>query len=189
MQKFVLVVPVFAALACSCRGGTPESTASKDPPTGTTVAETRATPPPTPPVPDAAVKPDPCGAAALGLGSAVALPLWTPPPGCSPRGDGTKILRSDDELTPRLECTAGLNHLVDFTKQALLSVGHTLSPAGAGMLAFDDGKVVTLVSRQRNPCPGDPMPMPMNTTAWYLLPVGAERTFADKICTLDSQCR
>lgn len=185
MQQFILLVPVFAALASSCSGAA-ESTASKDPKAGTAVADTTTRTPP--PAPDAA-KPDPCGAAALGLGTAPKLELWTPPPGCSPRGEGTTILHSDDELTPRLECTAGLNHLVDFTKQALLVVGHTLSPAGAGVLAFDDGKVVTLVSRQRSSCPGDPMPMPMNATAWFLLPAGAERTFAAKTCTLDPQCR
>ena len=95
----------------------------------------------------------------------------------------------DDELTPRLECTAGLNHLVDFTRHALLVIGHPLSPAGAGVLAFDDGKVITVVSRQRSSCSGDPRPMPMNTTAWFLLPAGAERTFAARTCNLASQCR
>lgn len=182
MPKLALV-PLFAVLACSGRGA-PESTiASKDAPM-TEVADGK-----TPPPPDVSAKPDPCGAAALGLGEARALEPWTPPPGCSPRGDGTVILRSDDELTPRLECTAGLNHLVDFTRYALLSVGHTLSPAGAGVVALDDGKVVTRVTRQRDPCPGDPLPMPMNTTAWFLLPAGAERTFADRTCTIASTCR
>lgn len=182
MPKLALVVPVFAALACSGRGAPESTTASKDGPGKTEAAGGKAQP-------DASGKPDPCGAAALGLGEARPLEPWRPPPGCSPRGDGTQILRSDDELTPRLECTAGLNHLVDFTKHALLSVGYSLSPAGAGMGALDDGKVVTRVMRQRNSCPGEPMPMPMNTTAWFLLPAGAERTFADKVCTIESTCK
>lgn len=184
MPKLALVVPLFAALA-ACRSA-PESVVSKDPPgkAGTSGVTT----PPTP-TPDVAAKPDPCGAAALGLGQAAALEPWNPPPGCSPRGDGNAILRSDDELAPRLECSAGLNHLVDFTRHALLAVGYTLSPAGVGVGAFDDGKVITLVSRQRSPCPGDPMPMPMNTTAWFQLPAGAERTFSDKVCTVESTCK
>ena len=185
MHRSVLVAPLLAALACSGRGA-PESTVRTDPPPRAAVPDGETVPPPTAGPAD---RPDPCGAAALGLGAARPLEPWVPPPGCSPRGDGTAILRSDTELAPRLECTAGMNHLVDFTKYALLAVGHTLSPAGAGVGALDDGKVVTRVSRQRSPCPGDPMPMPMNMTAWFLLPVGAERTFADRTCTLDSSCR
>lgn len=184
MPRLLLAAPVLAALV-SC-GSAPESATSKDPATPR-AADGKATPPTGEPA-TAPAPPDPCGAAALGLGPAAALAPWTPPPGCSPRGDGQAILRSDAELAPRLECTAGMNHLVDFTRNALLVVGYTLSPAGAGLGAFDDGKVITLVTRQRNPCPGEPMPMPMNTAAWYLLPVGAERSFADKTCTIASKC-
>jgi hypothetical protein len=189
MPRILLAAPVLAALV-SC-GSAPEPTTRKDPATPL-AADGKATPPTGEPVtPEPATDPagsDPCGAAALGLGPAAALAPWTPPPGCSPRGAGQAILRSDDELAPRLECTAGMNHLVDFTRHALLVVGYTLSPAGAGVGAFDDGKIITLVTRQRTPCPGDPMPMPMNTAAWYLLPVGAERSFADKTCTIASKC-
>lgn len=185
MQKPLLALPLLAAFACAA----PESATTRTPPPKVETADGK-TPPPTDPTSKSdATKSDPCGPAALGLADAKPLEPWTPPPGCSPRGDGTNILRSDDELTPRLECTAGLNHLVDFSKHALLAVGYSLSPAGAGMGALDDGKVVTRVARQRSPCPGDPMPMPMNTTAWFLLPVGAERTFADKTCTVESTCK
>ncbi len=184
MPRLLLAAPVLAALV-SC-GSAPESAISKDPATPR-AADGKATPPTGEPA-TAPAPPDPCGAAALGLGPAAALAPWTPPPGCSPRGDGQAILRSDAELAPRLECTAGMNHLVDFTRNALLVVGYTLSPAGAGLGAFDDGKVITLVTRQRNPCPGESMPMPMNTAAWYLLPAGAERSFADKTCTIASKC-
>lgn len=182
MQSAALVLPLFAALALACRSA-PESTGGKDPPVKTGTADNRTTPP----AADTA-KPDPCSAAALGLGDAVALELWNPPPGCSPRGNGKAILRSDDELTPRLECSAGMNHLVDFTRHALLVIGYTMSPASAGISAFDDGKVITLVSRQRNQCTGGPMPMPMNAAVWFQLSAGAERTFADRICTVESQC-
>lgn len=188
MRTKVLVVPLFAALA-AC-GSAPESATSKDPSGAAGAAAATTTPPP----PDAAgkadaAKPDPCGAAALGLGQAVALEPWNPPPGCSPRGDGKAILRGDAELTPRLECTAGMNQIVDWTRHALLAVGYTLSPAGAGLGALDDGRVITLVTRQRSPCPGDPRPMPMNTTAWFRLPAGAERSFAERTCSVESVCK
>lgn len=138
------------------------------------------------PPPDA-TKPDPCGAAALGLGAARALDPWTLPSGCTPTGaSGKAIARSDAELAALVQCPAGAG--VDFAAQAVLAVGYTLSPAGVGLGAFDDGNVVTLVSRQRNPCPNDPQPMPMNTTAWFVLPGGGERTFADKVCTVASTC-
>lgn len=183
MRSLCLVVPLFAELAC---GSAPEPLVHQDPPPRVSTADT--TTPEPPPTPEATVRPDPCGAAALGLGQANALAPWTPPPGCSPRGHGRSILRSDAELAPRLECSAGHNHLVDFTRHALLAVDYTLSPAGAGLGALDDGHVITLVSRQRNPCPGGPMPMPMNTTAWFLLPAGGERSFADATCTVESRC-
>lgn len=185
MQKLALVVPLFAALASAC-GSAPESSKTADaskPPPDVSKQTPDASKQPDP------AKPDPCSPAALGLAAAPAIPPWTPPPGCSPRGDGTNILRSDAELGPRLECSAGMNHLVDFSKYALLAAGHTLSPAGLGLVAHDDGKVVTLVTRQRHNCPGDPMPMPMSTIAWYLLPAGAERTFAHKTCTVESTCK
>ena len=73
-------------------------------------------------------------------------------------------------------------------QQALVAAAYTLSPAGVGLGAFDDGKTVTLVSRQRSPCPGDPMPMPMNSTAWFVLPTGGERTFGAAACTVESTC-
>lgn len=130
---------------------------------------------------------DPCGAAALGLANAAALALWHPPPGCTPHTAGTKLVRSEAELKPLLECT-GTSAGIDFSRHALLSIEHTLSPAGAGLLAFDDGKAITLVTRQRSPCPDDPRPMPMNTDVHFLAPAG-ERTIATKVCTLAPNCR
>lgn len=133
-------------------------------------------------------KQDPCGAAALGLKGAAALTAWTLPSGCTPRGSsGNTIAKNEAELRPLVECGGGSG--VDFNKQAVLAVGYSLSPAGVGMAAFDDGKVVTLAMKQRSPCKDDPMPMPMNTTAWFLLPAGGERTFANTVCTVESDCK
>lgn len=134
---------------------------------------------------------DPCSAAALGLANAAQLALWTPPAGCSARdaGPDNDLVRTAEALQQRLQCPAGAAPAVDFTKQALLKVSYTLSPAGAGVAAFDDGKVITIATRQRSPCPDAPMPMPMPANAWFMLAAGGERTFAATTCTLDSNCK
>lgn len=138
---------------------------------------------------DAVAAPDPCAAAALGLGEAASLAAWEPPRECRPIGEGTAHVRDAKQLATRLECPAGITPGVDFTRNAVLSIEYSLSPAGAGLLAYDDGKVVTIVSRQRSSCPDDPMPMPMQVTSWFLLPDGGQRTLANTVCTLAPQCR
>lgn len=176
-----------AAIDPTCRGGAPtgdrttgDSSQRVDSDATKKSGDSRQAPEP--------AKPDPCGAAALGLAAATPLAPWTPPAGCSPRapGGGNDVVRGADELQRRFGCAAAD---VDFHRHSLLAVTHTLSPAGAGISAFDDGEVVTLATRQRSPCgPGGPMPMPMQTTAWFLLPAGGERTFAPTTCTLASEC-
>lgn len=183
-MRALLLVSVLSAIAPSCRGGQEQAGDGKPPAKAETPEATRTTEPP------AVDKPDPCGPAALGLAAARPLAPWTLPAGCTPTGGpGKQLIRSDAELRAALTCPDGVAPGVDLTKDALLVVGYTLSPAGVGLGALDDGKLVTLVSRQRNPCPNDPMPMPMNTTAWFVVPGGGERTFADKVCTVDSTCR
>lgn len=181
MRQLVLVV-LCSALACRPEPTGDGKSVGDDTRAPEKPENAKATPPP-----EAPAKPDPCGAAALGLGAARALDPWTLPSGCTPTGSrGKTIARTDAELAALVQCPAGVG--VDFSKQAVLAVGYTLSPAGVGLGAFDDGKVVTLVSRQRNPCPNDPMPMPMNTTAWFVVPGGGERTFADKVCKVETTC-
>lgn len=177
MMRAILLVSVFAAVDPSCRGDegkTPDGGEAKTPPITGGKAEPAST--------------NPCDAAALGLGAAAALELWTPPTGCSPRVNDRQFARSAEELAPLLVCEGGAAAGVDFAKQALLGIEYTLSPAGAGLGAFDDGKVITVVTRQREPCAGGPMPMPMQATTWFLLPAGGERTFAEKTCTIPSKC-
>lgn len=184
MREFVLgVAMIFAVDPSACRGGDAGGKAGP----GDAKKESEA-----PPALQGGAanggKQDPCGAEALRLGAAKAVPAWTIPTGCTPKGSsGNIIAKSDEELRAILECTAGSG--VDFGKQSVLAVGYSLSPAGAGMGAFDDGKVITLVSRQRSPCPGDPLPMPMNTMAWFVLEKGGERTFASATCTIASTCK
>lgn len=181
MRELVLVVSMVAGSQSSCRGGAEPQEAGRDGATKDGAREVAKDAPKDP-------AKDPCGAAALGLGSATALAPWRPPAGCTPRGGETTVLRAAAELEARLECAGGATHGFDFSKQALVAAAYTLSPAGVGLGAFDDGKTVTLVSRQRSPCPGDPMPMPMNSTAWFVLPTGGERTFGAAACTVESTC-
>jgi hypothetical protein len=187
-MRGLLLVAAWAAIAPTCRGGEPTGDGATVESSQRINTDAAKKPEDAGKAPPPATKPDPCGAAALGLKDATPLALWTPPAGCSPRapGGGNDIVRSADELQQRFGCAAAD---VDFTKHSLLAVTHTLSPAGAGISGFDDGKVVTLATRQRFPCgPGGPMPMPMQVTAWFLLPAGGERTFAATTCTLASDC-
>lgn len=134
---------------------------------------------------------DPCGAAALGLAGAATLAPWKPPAGCTSRGDGGGhlLVRDVGQLRQRLACDEGAAVDVDFSRQALLAASYTLTPAGAGLAAFDDGKVVTLATRHRTTCPDEPLPMPLPpTTIWFVVPGGGERSVAGTTCTVPTTC-
>lgn len=133
----------------------------------------------------------PCSARALKLGAAKPVAALPIPTGCTVRGAGDEpvLVRTRAALDQHLACPAGAAPAIDFERQALVVVSRMLSPATVGIDAFDDGKVVTLVTRSRRPCPDDPRPMP--TPASYLYVVGAQPTrgFAEAQCTTDSRCR
>jgi len=130
--------------------------------------------------------PDPCGAAALGLGTAKPLAAWTPA-GCTAKGGGPAVIASDADAAAQLDCTSPLG--IDFAKQALVVVTRSWSPAQTGELAFDDGSKVTLVSRQRSPCPDEPRPMPTPPiTSLFLTDANGARTFAQGSCTVATTC-
>ena len=57
------------------------------------------------------------------------------------------------------------------------------------LLAFDDGKTVTLVSRQRKPCPNDPRPMPTPAITSVFLAASGARVFAEASCSFEAKCR
>lgn len=129
--------------------------------------------------------PGDCTPAALGLASATPLSIWKH--GCKLHAAGSRTLaRSEQELAAVLDC--GASSGVDFSKNAVLVEPYTLSPAGAGLDAYDDGHTVTLVGRQRPNCQGDPMPMPMQQVLAFLVPAGASREIASKTCTLSRSC-
>jgi hypothetical protein len=135
---------------------------------------------------------DPCSPSALRLPGAIRLTTWTPPERCAPRdpGSGRAVLRTQAEVDANLECPKGTALGVDLAKHSIVKVSWMMSPAAVGLDALDDRKTLTLVTRFRSPCPNDPHPMPMTTTLWYLLPAGgAERTFGEANCTIETKCR
>lgn len=130
----------------------------------------------------------PCSARGLKLGDAKRLTAVAGQ--CTPRhpGDAPLVIRDKAALAEKLDCPAGPPP-VDFDRQALIVVSRVLSPATVGIDAFDDGKVVTLVTRARRPCPDDPRPMPTPATYLFVIAAPAARTFAEASCTATSRCR
>jgi hypothetical protein len=109
------------------------------------------------------------------------------PKGCTVTANApTTLVTTESDMGVALACTTP--HGIDFTKSSLAIVRTTLSPATVGIDALDDGKTVTIVSRQRASCKGDPQPMPMPVTRLFLVDAG-ERAFADTTCTIESSCK
>jgi hypothetical protein len=136
----------------------------------------------------AVADPDPCSAAALKL-KAKELIAWKVPERCTPKGGERAILRTKAELDAAFQCEKGVSLGIDPAKLALVRVPWTMSPAAAGLIAFDDGKLITLVTKFRQPCPNDPHAMPIGIVSYYLLPAGgADRGFAEANCTLAKHC-
>jgi hypothetical protein len=129
-----------------------------------------------------AAPPDPCTPEALKLTRATKLERWTPPGGCTLKGDQNRFIRSDAEATAHLECPAGTKLGVDFTKQAVAVSPTVLYPSTQGFTAYDDGKTLTVVIIARQLCPGEPRATPMPDPSWFLVPAGEARTFAETSC-------
>lgn len=130
-----------------------------------------------------------CSPRDLGLAAAAPLVAWKAPPHCRPAGGraASPVLATDEEaLRPFFTCDGPLG--VDLTAQALVVSTRTLSPAYAGGFVVDDGKKVTFVTQFRAPCPGDPRPMPMESTAAWPIAAGAPREFAEATCTVARAC-
>ena len=131
---------------------------------------------------------DPCSADALKL-KAKALTAWKLPERCTAKTSARTVLKTKAEVDAAFQCDKGVSLGIDTTKLALVQVPWMMSPAAAGLIAYDDGKRITLVTKFRQPCPNDPHAMPINLTSWYLLPAdGKDRDFAETNCTLPKQC-
>jgi hypothetical protein len=77
---------------------------------------------------------------------------------------------------------------IDMAANDVYLLEYTMSPAFGGLEVFDDGTALTLVTRFRPNCPGDPMPMPMNSTLAWLMPKDASRTVQQASCSLPERC-
>ena len=114
---------------------------------------------------------------------------WKLPEHCTAKGGQRAVLKTKAELEAAIQCDKGVSLGVDPTKFSLVQVPWTMSPAAAGLVAYDDGKLITLVTKFRQPCPKDPHAMPVGLVNWYLLPAGGgERSFAEANCTLPKNC-
>ena len=130
---------------------------------------------------------DPCSVDALKLTGAKELAEWAPPGGCTAKATDPRLVRSDADLAHVLTCPAGTAPPVDFTKQTIVYAPRTLTPSAQGFTAYDDGKTITVVTKFRQPCPGEPRPTPMPVTLWFVVPAGADRTVVDASCSWPCQ--
>jgi hypothetical protein len=117
-------------------------------------------------------------------------------PGCSFTGGSSStptILHTAEEVSAALRCSgegqppAGALG-IDMAANDVYLLEYTMSPAFGGLEVFDDGTALTLVTRFRPNCPGDPMPMPMNSTLAWLMPKDASRTVQQASCSLPERC-
>lgn len=128
-------------------------------------------PPPNPP--------DRCAVA-----GASKLAAWPIPQGCAVKDAREPTwIRTDADVAAHLTCG------VDAQALPLLAVERTLSPATIGIDAYDDGKTITWVSRQRKPCPGERPPMPVPASFVFVATgVTGERADAESTCTVEIKC-
>jgi hypothetical protein len=131
-----------------------------------------------------------CAPAAMGLVRARVITAWRAPSGCTLRNAGPTPtpVRDETSFARMFACEAGVASGVDWSRFSLWAMQTTLSPAGAGYSVFAEGSRVTLVTRQRSPCPDDPRPMPIPYSLAFLLPVG-EVALTQRTCTLPPRCR
>jgi hypothetical protein len=134
---------------------------------------------------------DPCSAQALKLGDASPLVEWKPPPGCTSKTHTSVVFRAKAALDAQFDCTKGTALAVDLTKYVLIQISQTMQPAAIGLDAFEDGKVLTLVTRFRTPCPKDRYTMSRSMTAWFLMPrvpSWGDRRLDRASCTIELKC-
>jgi len=118
-------------------------------------------------------------------------------PGCGYDGSGLqntpRVLHNAEELTAVLRCNgegppSASTLGVDFNANDVYVLAYTMSPAFGGIEVFDNGQQLTVLNRFRPNCPGDPMPMPMDSAIAWLMPKGAERSMQQASCSLPSSC-
>jgi hypothetical protein len=125
-------------------------------------------------------KPDTCAVA-----GAKQLAVWKPPAGCELHDlvDATWIKTADD-LAAHLTCSGAPPAFAG----PVVAISRELSPATVGFDAYDDGKTITWVSRQRNPCRGEYPPMPITLSYAFAVPDAGDRAYAESTCTVAFKC-
>lgn len=131
-----------------------------------------------------------CGPKALGLLGATPVSFWRAPAGCrlAPKPGPPTVVHGEDELAALLSCPTPTPSGVDFERQVLVVTQRMLSPASVGTDVLDDGRRVTFVNKQRSPCEGDPLPMPITVPLAFVVAKGADRTFGEASCNVESRC-
>lgn len=136
-------------------------------------------------------KPGSCEATAKQHVKSTKVAAYKPPADCTPKGGdrAPHLITSEDDARPNLACKDPKAKLgVDFKKHHLIVTSRSPSPAEVGMDIYDDGKVVTFVSRQRSPCKTDPRPMPGPNTTYLMKITSGARTFAEGSCNVERKC-
>lgn len=127
-----------------------------------------------------------------GAESAHPLPIVSLAVGCSFRTGGSEsaplVVHDAEAFASAVQCTGATMPRIDFSANDVYLVTYSMSPATTGVAPLDDGTTVTFATRFRRPCPGDPLPMPMNATFGFLLPKNATRTYRSANCTLPLDC-
>lgn len=132
---------------------------------------------------------DTCSIEALGLGSAKPMTAWQAPAGCTVRPATEPLMvRTEIHGKAQFECPEGTVLGIDWKHETVVVSTKSWSPAQVGVAAFDDGAKITLVDRQRSPCPGDPQPMPSAPVTSLFLGKAGKRTFAHAVCTVPTSC-
>jgi hypothetical protein len=127
-----------------------------------------------------------------GLETAQPVAFVTLPEGCELMTSGSssapQIVHDAAELATVVRCTGTATPSIDLSANDLYAYRYSMGPAYGGGGVVDDGTTITFFERDRPPCPNDPMPMPMDLHAAFLLPKGATRTFTQAACTLPLRC-
>jgi hypothetical protein len=133
---------------------------------------------------------DPCSGRALKLGTATPAPVLKLPEGCSVKAGTSPRHLVGDAARAALDCKDPKVKLPDFGKIGLVIETSSWSPAQIGLDAWDDGKVFTIVRKQRSPCKGDPQPMPTPAiTSVFFTNDANARTFGQAACTVPTSCK
>ena len=102
--------------------------------------------------------------------------------------EAPQILRTAEELAAAIACTGATPPSIDMSAHDVYVVRYSMSPAFGGRETLDDGTVLTAITRFRNNCPDDPLPMPMDIVYAFIMPKGATRTYREATCTLPRRC-